>query len=225
MASRPVGTSAERWEAAVCKALNLTIAADGPMCQRLNAIADDLRAKQHERAAELETMLKTRDGIKERIRRLVDLVEGGDAPAKQVVARLGALEGELEEATMRIAELEGLTAAAGVDAGGIETLVQELRLGFANLDTKPAEEQHRVLHSQLAEVHIGFEKSIKLVFWLPDLVAVGDKCGSAQTQESKEPVPTGVSPSGHGFAWRSKMVEAPGIEPGSGTVRAALLRA
>ena len=91
-------------------------------------------------------------------------------------------------------------------------MVADLRRGFADLDTKPAEEQSRVLHSQLAEVRLGSGQAIKLVLWLPDLVVAGVPEGASMTPETKEPVPAGVSPSGHGFAWRSKMVEAPGIE-------------
>jgi hypothetical protein len=74
----------------------MVIATDGPLCQRLNGIAEDLRARLQGRTEELAEAKKARDKIRERIRRLTDLVESGDAPAKHVVERIRDAGRELE---------------------------------------------------------------------------------------------------------------------------------
>jgi hypothetical protein len=113
--------------------------------------------------------------------------------------------------TERLAELEGLNAAAGLDALGVENMVQALRIGVQGLETRPKGEQSRILHSLLAEVTLAYDKPIKVVFWLPELPSGPPMAaGSQQSSPKEEPTSGGVSPSGHGFAWRSQMVEATG---------------
>jgi len=168
-------------------------------------------------------VIKDRDAVQARIGRLVSLAEAGDVPIKGVADRLKDLQKELSALDLKVAEMEGLSSASHIDADSIQALLEQMQAGAAGLEKRTPEEQKLVLNSLLVEVRIGHGKPIGLSMWMPDLVAMA---GSKSTHEDNIPTPTaGVSCGGRGFVWSSVLVEAPGIEPGSGTVRAALLRA
>jgi len=211
------------WEAAVCKAVQLVLADQGPYAERLNAIAIELQRRANNRHEDTAVLVKERDGVQARMQRLIALAEAGDAPIKGIADRLKELKRELAEADLKVAEMEGLSSASNIDADGIADLLEQFRAGAVGLEDRPPEDQKRVLSGLLAGVRIGHGKPIELSMLMPDLVALG---GSIVTPGANEPTPTeGVSLGRRGFASASSLVEAPGIEPGSGTVRAALLRA
>ncbi len=215
------------WEDAVCKALQMVLVDQGPYAERLNAITIELQRRAGSRQSEMAALTRERDGVKGRMKRLIDLAEAGDAPIKGIADRLKGLEKEVKAVELKIAEMEGLSSASNVDAAGVQLLLQQLQAGAVGLESRAPEEQKLVLNSLLAEVRIGHGKPITLSLWMPDLTALS---GSKQTHNANDDsniaTPTaGVSCGGRGFVWSSRMVEAAGIEPASGTVRAALLRA
>jgi hypothetical protein len=151
------------------------------------------------------------------------LAEAGDAPVRGIADRLRSLEQEAAKLELKMAEIEGLNSASRIDADTVETLLHQLQAGAIGLKDRPVEDQKTVLQGLLSGVTIGFQKPITVSLWMPDLVALA---GSKETPEANAPTPTaGVSCGGRGFVWSSRMVEAPGIEPGSGSSLPVRLRA
>jgi hypothetical protein len=213
---------AAAWEAAVCKALQLVLADQGPYAERLNAITIELQRRANNRHEEISVLVKERDGVQARMQRLIALAEAGDAPIKGIAERLNALERELAAADLKVAEMEGLSAAANINSDGIADLLEQFRAGAVGLEDRPPEDQKRVLGGLLVGVRLGGGKPIELSMVMPDLVAMG---GSIATPGADEPTPTeGGSLGGRGFASASSLVEARGIEPRSESVRKRLLR-
>jgi len=202
------------WEEAVCKALQMVLVDQGPYAERLNAITIELQRRAGSRQSEMAALTRERDGVKGRMKRLIDLAEAGDAPIKGIADRLKGLEKEVKVVELKIAEMEGLSSASNVDAAGVQLLLQQLQAGAVGLESRAPEEQKLVLNSLLAEVRIGHGKPITLSLWMPDLTALsGPKQTHNANNDANIATPTaGVSCGGRGFVWSSRMVEAPGIE-------------
>ncbi len=100
----------------------------------------------------MDRQILVRDGIQERIRRLIDLAESGDAPSKGVRDRLRENESQLAAVERKVAELEGLASAAAMDEASINMVIEDTRRGVADLPSQPDAEKQRVLKALLAEV-------------------------------------------------------------------------
>ena len=210
------------WEAAVCKAMQMVLCDEGPYAERLNGTVVELRRRAGTRQADMDVVIKERDGVQARIGRLLDLAEAGEVTSKSIADRLKPLENESAALDLKLAEMEGLSSAAHLDGDSVQTLLEQMQTGSVGLEHRTPEEQKLILSSLLVEVRIGYGKPIGLSMWMPDLMALA---GSKGTQQTKEPMPTGgVSSGGHGFAWSSSLVEAEGIEPSSEHVRTPRLR-
>ena len=210
------------WEAAVCKAMQMVLCDEGPYAERLNGTVVELQRRASTRQADMDVVIKERDGVQARIGRLLDLAEAGEVTSKSIADRLKPLENESAALDLKLAEMEGLSSAAHIDGDSVQTLLEQMQAGSVGLDSRTPEEQKLILNSLLVEVQIGLGKPIGLSMWMPDLMALA---GSKGTQQTKEPMPTGgVSSGGHGFAWSSSLVEAEGIEPSSEHVRTPRLR-
>jgi site-specific DNA recombinase len=202
---------AKAWEQAVCTALEMVLVDDGPYARRLNEITVELERRAGNQHEEMAALAKERDAMQGRIQRLIDLAEAGDAPVRGIADRLKALEQAAAKLDVKMAEIEGLNSASRIDAGTVETLLQQLQAGAIGLKDRPVEDQKTVLQGLLSGVIIGHHKPITLNLWMPDLVVLA---GSKETLEANAPTPTaGVSCGGRGFVWSSRMVEVRETDP------------
>ena len=213
---------ADAWEMAVCEALNFVVNNSGQYREQLATLIAELRSQEEPRRLELADKLKERDGLHLKLSRLLELVENGEAGGQMIKARIQEIEQQITSFDQSIFGLKQMLSCS-LNETVIDEISKAVKEAISELTGSTPIEMSRILHAMIDEVRLAHDRPIKLKLWIPE-IREGPK--SAQKEDETKSVikPAQTLKKGHVLVYPCKMVEAPGIEPGSGHVRATRLR-
>ena len=153
------------WEAVVLEGLSRLTGTRGPL----------LAAWAQERARNAQTsefiteergdLIRRRDGLRQQIGRLVDLLAKGDSLADAVRPRVAALDSEIRQVESSIAIYDGRLASASITEADLELRMEHLQAGLEHLHEQPAAAQQSVFQALIAEVSLAIGSPMHLKIW------------------------------------------------------------
>lgn len=107
-----------------------------------------------------------RDGLRGQIDRLLDLATAGATASRAIAPRLMDLQTQVDAMEVRIADIDGRLAGAGIDQQQVQDMLTALALDFRSLPDRPWIEQQAALAGILRRCLIG-HGAIKIELGLP----------------------------------------------------------
>ena len=153
------------WEAVVLEGLSRLVEDRGPLLavwaqeRARNAKASELIIEER------GDLIRRRDGLRQQIGRLVDVLARGDSLADAVRPRVLALDSEIRQIESAIALYDGRLASANITEDDLELRMEHLRAGLDHLHEQPPEMQQSVLQALIAEVSLGIGSPMHLKIW------------------------------------------------------------
>lgn len=156
---------AEAWERAVMDLLVQSAHGQGDLLVALEANQREQQALAAPAKERRDKLTQERDGIHQRLDRLIDLVAGGEAPGKSIAPKIAELQMAIDGFDRQIAGCDAEIAASAMSQANADLLLAEWRRGVQSLASEPPEIQRQTLHTVVKEVHLGHGKDLRLVCW------------------------------------------------------------
>lgn len=153
------------WETVVLEGLCRLTGSRGPLLvawaqeRTRNAVASEFIIEER------GDLIRRRDGLRQQIGRLVDLLAQGDSLADAVRPRVAALDSEIRQVESSIAIYDGRLASASITEADLELRMEHLQAGLEHLHEQPAAAQQSVFQALIAEVSLAIGSPMHLKIW------------------------------------------------------------
>jgi site-specific DNA recombinase len=156
---------AEAWERAVIDLLVQSAHGQGDLLTALEANQREQAALAAPAKERRDRLTQERDAIQQRLDRLLDLVAGGEAPAKSVAPKIAEQQMAIDGLDRQIAGCDAEIAASAMSQANADHLLAHWRTCVQGLADEPPALQRQTLQAVVKEVHLGSGKDLRLLCW------------------------------------------------------------